>query len=84
MTQASRAAVFSELHQRPELFLIPNAWDAGSAKLLDSLGFSAIATTSAGLAFTVGRKDGQMSREAKLGLIFLEVKRVAAELARIV
>lgn len=66
MTQARRAAVFSELHQRPELFLIPNAWDAGSTKLLDSLGFSAIATTSAGLAFTVGRKDGQMTREETL------------------
>jgi 2-methylisocitrate lyase-like PEP mutase family enzyme len=66
MSQAQKAAVFSELHRRPEIFLIPNAWDAGSAKLLASLGFSAIATTSAGLAFTYGRKDGQMSREETL------------------
>lgn len=66
MSQAQKAEVFSQLHRRHELFLMPNAWDAGSAKLLASLGFSAIATTSAGLAFTYGRKDGQMSREETL------------------
>jgi 2-methylisocitrate lyase-like PEP mutase family enzyme len=63
MSQAQKAEAFAQLHRRSELFLLPNAWDAGSAKLLASLGFSAIATTSAGLAFTYGRRDGQMSRE---------------------
>jgi 2-methylisocitrate lyase-like PEP mutase family enzyme len=66
MSQAQKAAAFADLHRRPELFLLPNAWDAGSTKLLASLGFSAIATTSAGLAFTYGRDDGQMSREETL------------------
>ncbi|CAM5777330.1 2-methylisocitrate lyase [Labrys miyagiensis] len=66
MSQAQKAAIYADLHRRPELFLLPNAWDAGSAKLLASLGFSALATTSAGLAFTYGRKDGQMSREETL------------------
>src|ERR1700751_1527703 len=66
MSQAQKAAAFADLHRRSELFLLPNAWDAGSAKLLSSLGFSAIATTSAGLAFTYGRRDGQMSREETL------------------
>ncbi|WP_413993728.1 isocitrate lyase/PEP mutase family protein [Labrys okinawensis] len=66
MSQAQKAAAFADLHRRSELFLLPNAWDVGSAKLLSSLGFSAIATTSAGLAFSYGRKDGQMSREETL------------------
>jgi len=57
-TQAEKAAVFEALHQRPETFVIGNPWDAGTARILDGLGFSALSTTSAGLAFTLGRRDG--------------------------
>ena len=49
---------FRELHEG-EPFLIPNPWDAGSARVLESLGFKALATTSSGFAFTLGRTDGQ-------------------------
>jgi 2-methylisocitrate lyase-like PEP mutase family enzyme len=57
-TQQEKAASFRALHQRAGAFIIPNAWDAGSAKLLASLGFEAIATTSLGLAHALGRVDG--------------------------
>src|SRR5690242_8801435 len=56
---ADRAAAFKALHERPGLFVVPNPWDAGSAKILASLGFAALATTSAGLAFSLGRPDGE-------------------------
>lgn len=56
--QAVRAAHFCELHTGPA-FVIPNPWDVGSAKVLASLGFTALATTSSGFAFTLGRVDGQ-------------------------
>ncbi|HJD81974.1 isocitrate lyase/phosphoenolpyruvate mutase family protein [Kitasatospora aureofaciens] len=56
--QYHRARVFRELHERSTAFVIPNPWDAGSAKLLAGLGFPALATTSAGLAFSLGRPDG--------------------------
>ncbi len=58
-TQASRAAQFRHLHERPGIFVIPNPWDAGSAKLLASLGFEALATTSAGFAFSEGKPDAE-------------------------
>ncbi|HEY3442766.1 MAG TPA: isocitrate lyase/phosphoenolpyruvate mutase family protein [Paludibaculum sp.] len=48
---------FRRLHQRPGLFVIPNPWDAGSARILAALGFEALATTSAGFAFSIGRQD---------------------------
>ncbi|MGA2850305.1 MAG: isocitrate lyase/phosphoenolpyruvate mutase family protein [Terracidiphilus sp.] len=57
-TQAEKAAVFQDLHERPEPFVIGNPWDAGTARILAGLGFSALSTTSAGLAFTLGRRDG--------------------------
>ena len=53
--QAEKAAAFQELHRRPGTFVIPNPWDAGTARLLASLGFEALATTSLGLANTWGR-----------------------------
>jgi 2-methylisocitrate lyase-like PEP mutase family enzyme len=62
-SQADRAERFKALHEGPELLLIPNPWDAGSAKLLASLGFKALATTSGGAAATLGRLDGSMTRE---------------------
>ena len=57
-TQAEKAAAFRFLHERPGAFIIPNPWDAGTAKLLASLGFEALATTSLGLANALGRVDG--------------------------
>lgn len=67
-TQAEKAAVFQALHQRPEVFVIANPWDAGTARILTALGFAALSTTSAGLAFTLGRRDGarSVSREEAL------------------
>ena len=60
-SQAERAQAFRALHERPGAFIIPNPWDAGSAKLLASLGFEALATTSLGLANSLGRVDGTNS-----------------------
>jgi 2-methylisocitrate lyase-like PEP mutase family enzyme len=54
-TQAEKATKFRELHERPGTFIIPNPWDAGTARLLASLGFEALATTSLGLANIHGR-----------------------------
>jgi 2-methylisocitrate lyase-like PEP mutase family enzyme len=67
-TQAEKAAAFQALHQRAEVFVIANPWDAGTARILTGLGFSALSTTSAGLAFTLGRRDGtaSVSREDAL------------------
>jgi 2-methylisocitrate lyase-like PEP mutase family enzyme len=67
-TQAEKAAAFQALHQRAEAFVIANPWDAGTARILTGLGFSALSTTSAGLAFTLGRRDGTaaVSREEAL------------------
>ena len=59
MTQADKARAFRALHERNKLFLIPNPWDGASAKLLASLGFEALTTTSAGTAFQLGRPDGE-------------------------
>jgi 2-methylisocitrate lyase-like PEP mutase family enzyme len=56
--QAEKAAVFRALHERPGAFIIPNPWDAGTARLLAGLGFEALATTSLGLANTLGKVDG--------------------------
>jgi 2-methylisocitrate lyase-like PEP mutase family enzyme len=60
LTQAEKAAAFQALHER-EPFVIPNPWDAGSARVLAALGFKAIATTSSGFAFTLGRADGSVT-----------------------
>jgi 2-methylisocitrate lyase-like PEP mutase family enzyme len=57
--QTLRAEAFKALHERDGAFVIPNPWDAGSAKLLANLGFEALATTSAGLAFSLGRADAE-------------------------
>jgi 2-methylisocitrate lyase-like PEP mutase family enzyme len=57
--QAKRAEAFKALHERPGIFAIPNPWDAGSAKMLAMLGFEALATTSAGFAFSLGEPDAE-------------------------
>lgn len=65
MDQAAKGKAFRALHERAKLFVIPNPWDAGSAKILASMGFEALTTTSAGTAFQLGRPDGEglVSRE---------------------
>jgi len=66
--QATRGERLRMLHTRPGLFAIPNPWDAGSAKILATLGFEALATTSAGFAFSLGKPDaeGAISRSETL------------------
>lgn len=68
ITQRERGLAFQALHQRDGLFVLPNPWDAGSAKMLTGLGFQALASTSAGLAFSLGRCDaeGAVGREEAL------------------
>jgi len=66
VSQAEKAARFQALHRRPEAFVVPNPWDAGSACILASLGFEALATTSGGLAVTLGLHDGTVRREQAL------------------
>lgn len=57
VTREQKVETFRALHERPGAFVIPNPWDAGSARILAALGFEALATTSAGYAFSVGRLD---------------------------
>ena len=66
MSQQQRAETFKALHAGPEMFVIPNPWDGASAKLLASMGFKALTTTSAGLAFVLGKPDGGVTREQSL------------------
>src|SRR5438132_8013348 len=63
MSAADRRARFRALHARKELFVMPNPWDIGSARLLESLGFQALATTSAGFAWSIGKLDQTVSRD---------------------
>jgi 2-methylisocitrate lyase-like PEP mutase family enzyme len=66
--QRERAQAFRALHEREGVFVMPNPWDVGTARILAALGFEALATTSAGLAFALGRRDGEgaLSREDAL------------------
>jgi 2-methylisocitrate lyase-like PEP mutase family enzyme len=66
MDHAARCAAFKALHDRRETFVIPNPFDGGSARVLAAAGFEALATTSAGAAFTLGKRDGMMRREEAL------------------
>ncbi|MEO6859445.1 MAG: isocitrate lyase/phosphoenolpyruvate mutase family protein [Solirubrobacteraceae bacterium] len=66
-SQAEKANLFSALHVPGRPLLMPNPWDAGTAKVLAELGFQALATTSSGFAATLGRSDGSVSREEALG-----------------
>ncbi len=67
MTLAQKTAAFRALHKPGEPFVIPNPWDAGSARMLEGLGFKALATTSSGFAMTLGRKDYGVTREEAVG-----------------
>ncbi|TSA18566.1 MAG: isocitrate lyase/phosphoenolpyruvate mutase family protein [Betaproteobacteria bacterium] len=65
-TQAEKGSTFRALHQGSGAFIIPNPWDAGTARLLACLGFEALATTSAGYAFSVGQRDNTIGRDRML------------------
>lgn len=62
-TRDAKRSRFRELHQQTGGFIIPNPWDLGSARLLEAAGFSALATTSQGAAASLGRRDGQLTRD---------------------
>ena len=66
-SQQEKIAAFAALHHRPGAFVIPNPWDVGSARLLAALGFEALATTRGGYANALGRMDGQVTLNEKLG-----------------
>ena len=66
MTQAEKASEFQALHQHAGAFLIPNPWDAGSARVLAGLGFEALATSSGAAAAKSGRRDGKLTRDEAL------------------
>jgi 2-methylisocitrate lyase-like PEP mutase family enzyme len=63
MTQTERGQAFRALHERDRAFIIPNPWDVGTARLLAHLGFEALATTSAGYAFSLGKRDNTIGRD---------------------
>jgi len=67
-SQQEKAAAFKALHEQPGAFVIPNPWDEGTARMLASFGYRALATTSAGFSFSIGRPDevGNVSREETL------------------
>jgi 2-methylisocitrate lyase-like PEP mutase family enzyme len=66
LTQAEKGLAFGELHKCAGTFIIPNPWDVGSARLLTYLGFEALATSSAGYAFSIGKADNAVGRDAML------------------
>lgn len=66
VTQAEKGRAFRALHERQRAFIIPNPWDIGTARLLAQLGFEALATTSAGHAFSMGQRDNTIGRDAML------------------
>ncbi len=68
-TQANKAAAFRSLHRDPGTFVIANAWDGGSARVLEALGFSAIATSSGAAAGVLGRLDGKITRDEALSQV---------------
>jgi 2-methylisocitrate lyase-like PEP mutase family enzyme len=59
VTQRAKAEAFRQMHDRSRILLLPNAWDAASARIFEAAGFSAVATTSAGVAYTAGYPDGE-------------------------
>ena len=66
VTQSDKAARFKALHENARAFVIANAWDAGSARILANLGFAALATSSGAAAGILGKRDGQITREEAL------------------
>jgi 2-methylisocitrate lyase-like PEP mutase family enzyme len=66
-TQAEKGRVFRALHECDDAFIIPNPWDVGTARMLAHLGFHALATTSAGYAFSAGQPDNTIERDEMMG-----------------
>jgi hypothetical protein len=66
VSQSEKAARFCALHDGPGAFVIPNPWDAGSARILAGLGFQALATSSAASASALGRRDHRLNRDEAL------------------
>src|SRR6516225_10322987 len=66
LNQSEKGQRLRSLHERKRAFIIPNPYDAGTARLLEQMGFEALATTSSGYAFTQGRRDGGLMREQAL------------------
>ena len=66
ITQSEKAVRFVQLHRGPAIFVMPNPWDAGTAQLLAKLGFEALATSSAACAQSLGRRDGEITRDEAL------------------
>jgi 2-methylisocitrate lyase-like PEP mutase family enzyme len=78
-TQVDKAVAFRQLHRGPAVLVLPNAWDVASARIFEEAGFPAIATTSAGIAFSLGYPDGQrISREEMMARIARIVRAVKA------
>lgn len=73
-TQSEKALAFRALHERDHAFIIPNPWDVGTARLLAHLGFEALATTSAGYAFSLGQRDNTVGRD----LMMTHVRAIAS------
>ena len=73
-TQTEKAKTFRALHHRDHAFIIPNPWDIGSARILEHSGFEALATTSMGYAFSIGRRDNTLTRDQ----VIQHVKTIAA------
>lgn len=65
-SQLEKCRRFEQLHQQDDIFLLPNPWDVGSARILQSIGYQALATTSSGFAQTMGRYNGEVSLDEKL------------------
>src|SRR5580692_8239904 len=66
-TQTQKAEAFRALHQAGSCFVIPNPWDQGSARLLEHLGFKALASSSAGFAFSLAKSDLNISKASLIG-----------------
>ena len=80
--QQNQATIFRALHSGPEILLLPNVWDVASARLIEDSGYKAMATTSAGIAFSLGYPDGQkISREEMLESIARIVRAVKVPLS---
>ena len=68
ISQADKARRLRELQARPGAFVMPNPWDGGSARILEGLGFKALATSSGAAAGTLGRRDGAIARDESLAM----------------
>ena len=81
--QAEKAAAFRALHDRSRILVLPNAWDAASARVFEDAGFAAVATTSVGVAWALGFADGERADRAEV-LAGLKAYKVGKEAERTV